>query len=94
MLVAAALLVFAVAPDVNNVLFVGGWLFVVVGFRIAAATLVPPGGARVLWDSAFLVGCLLAAWEGGWFLIPAGAAFLVADFGRPPSRRGKAAAER
>jgi len=81
-----ALGLFLIAPAVNGPLLVLGWGIVLSLYRYIA-TAAPDRASRALVDAGFLVICTLAAFEGGWFLLPAGVAYLVRDL--RPDRRGQ-----
>lgn len=55
------------------------WLVVVVVERGIVLSL-DPRNARVLTGFLFAALCFLAAFEGGWYMIPAAAAFLISDW--------------
>jgi hypothetical protein len=81
-LTAIALGAFLVAPNVDGPLLVTVWLLVIGGVR-AIAALLPDPRSRAVLDIAFIVGCVAAAFEGGWLLIPAAVAWLALDLRAP-----------
>jgi hypothetical protein len=78
-LAVAALGLLLVAPNANGPLLVLVWGVALVGFRFVTS-IVPDRAARMVVGVVFLWGCFLAAFSGGWFLIPAGLAFLLLDW--------------
>lgn len=85
-LVAGVLCLFLVIPGVDGIVLALAWGGLVGLFRYGVA-LLPDRDARLWVDGIFLVACLLAAFEGGWYLVPATIAFAVKDLGE---RRGAA----
>jgi hypothetical protein len=85
-LLALACGVFLIAPDVNGPLLIAAWL-VVFGIERAVAASIATRDARVALDAILLIGCVLAAFEGGWYLVPSAIAFLWIDR-RPTSPTG------
>jgi hypothetical protein len=81
-LVAIACTLFLFAPGADGPLIVLGWL-VVFGTVRAIASRVTTREGRLALDGLLVFGCLLAAFEGGWFLVPAALAFAWSD--RRPS---------
>jgi len=80
-LTAGALALFlAISP--SGFLLAGGWALVILVARVLAGVAGSREG-RLTVDAIFTVVCILAAFEGGWYLIPAAVAFIVAD--RRPS---------
>ena len=78
---AGALALFlAISP--SGFLLAGGWALVILVARVLAGVAGSREG-RLTVDAIFTVVCILAAFEGGWYLIPAALAFIVAD--RRPS---------
>lgn len=75
----AALVLFLVAPNANGPLLVLVWAVVLFGFRGIVAG-VRERKARLIVGAAFLWVCFIGAFWGGWFLLPAGAAFLAYDW--------------
>jgi hypothetical protein len=76
LLAAAAILVFAVSP--GGWILAAAWALVILVVRVVAS-LAPSREARTIIGVLFVAVCLLAAFEGGWYVIPAGLAFLWAD---------------
>lgn len=68
-----------VAPNANGPLLVLVWSLAVAAFRYLTS-IIAGRTPRFVLGAAFLWGCFLGAFWGGWFLIPAGVAFLVADW--------------
>ncbi len=54
------------------------WTAILLLYRGFAA-LVPDRGGRLVLDALFAGFCVLAAWEGGWLMLPAVAAFSACD---------------
>jgi hypothetical protein len=77
-LLALACGVFLIAPDVNGPLLVAVWLLVF-GIERAAVASIATRESRVALDAILLVGCVLGAFEGGWYLVPASIGFLWID---------------
>jgi hypothetical protein len=77
-LVAVALGVFLLIPGANGPVLVLVWGAIVVAIRYGVAIL-PDRRSRLWADGVFVIGCFLAAFEGGWYLVPAALAFLVKD---------------
>jgi hypothetical protein len=99
-LTALALGLLWIAPEVPGPVFALVWGTILVAFRFASSIAATQPG-RIVIDIVFLGACLLGAWWGGWFLVPAGLAFLLHDgiqdgsreLGRSapgPSRKGSA----
>lgn len=78
LLVGCAFVLYLLAPNANGPVLVLAWGAIVAVFRFGATALVDRG-ARVVADTVFIVVCLVAAFEGGWFLVPAALAFLARD---------------
>lgn len=78
----AGALVLFVAISPSGFLLAGGWALVILVARVLAGVASSRDG-RLAVDAIFTVVCILAAFEGGWYLIPAAVAFIVAD--RRPS---------
>lgn len=74
-----ALALLLVAPNANGPLLVLVWAIAVAGFRYLAS-ITAGRTLRLIVGAAFLWACFLGAFWGGWFLIPAGIAFLVIDW--------------
>jgi hypothetical protein len=81
-LLAAALVLFVLIPDAAGVALALIWGAIMVGLRIAIR-LLPDRTARLWADGLVVLGCFLAAFEGGWYLIPAAVAFAVQDWRGP-----------
>ncbi len=77
-LVAAALGLFAAIPEAGGPMLALMWAVIVGVFRFSVAVL-PDRSSRLAADGVFIVVCFLAAFEGGWYFIPAALAFAVAD---------------
>ena len=77
-LAATALGLFVAFLGVESLLLVGVWIVLIGAFRLvtlgAASRM-----AKVSVDATFLVLLGVAVFEGGWWLIPAGLAWLVGD---------------
>jgi hypothetical protein len=89
-LAALALALFLLAPDINGPLLVLVWLAIITAYRVVVAMMAEPRALATV-DLAFILLALLAGFWGGWFLIPAGIAWLVCDLrdrrtGAPPVR--------
>jgi hypothetical protein len=77
-LAAAAVVLFAAIPEAGGPTLALIWGVVVGLFRFSVAVL-PDRRSRLAADGIFIVGCFLAAFEGGWYLIPGAFSFAVAD---------------
>lgn len=77
-LVAVALGVFLLIPGANGPVLVLVWGTIVVAVRYGVG-LLPERTSRLWADAVFIFGCFLAAFEGGWYLLPAALAFVVKD---------------
>lgn len=73
---AAVLLFSLISP--SGLLLAAAWGLVILTLRFVAA-LAASRQARVGIGIVFAVGCFLAAFEGGWYLLPAAVAFIIAD---------------
>jgi hypothetical protein len=76
-LAAAALLLF-VAISPSGLLLAGAWGLAILVARVLAAVATSRDG-RLGIDAVFTVVCVLAAFEGGWYVVPAAVAFILAD---------------
>ena len=75
----AAALGFFLWVSPAGLVLAGGWGIVLLLVRGFTA-LFPARRTRLWIDAAFGAACFLAAFEGGWYLIPAVAAFAVSDW--------------
>ena len=95
-LVAAGLLdTFPVVVGWFGVVLLTGWAFILLGYR-AAVSLATTRAGRLLIDGLFAALCLVAAFEGGWYLLPAVGLFALGDAlgvpaASPPRWHGPAA---
>lgn len=80
--IAAAWLI--IAGGLFGALLASVWAVLFLLARTEAA-LQPTKGRRLAIDSALLLLCLAGGFEGGWYLIPAGGAFVVGDLLGPDS---------
>jgi hypothetical protein len=62
----------------GGLVLAAGWAVVVLIVRLIAAS-VGSRAARIWTGAVFVLVCFLAAFEGGWYVLPAAVAFLVAD---------------
>lgn len=86
-LAAGALILFLVAPDSNGPLLVLLWASALLGYRYAVG-LMRSSAERVAVDAIVLAACLVLAFEGGWFLVPAVLAYLDLDRRSPSASSG------
>ena len=77
-LVAVALSVLLLIPDANGPVLVVVWGTIVLAVRYGVG-LLPERTSRLWADALFTTGCFLAAFDGGWYLLPAALAFMVKD---------------
>jgi hypothetical protein len=77
-LLLGAAVTFLMMPIVGGILFALSWTLVVALFRLIAAT-APSRRTRLALDLLLVIVCPIAAWEGGLYVLPAAAAFFVAD---------------
>jgi len=77
-LVAAALTLFLVIPGVNGPVLLLAWGGIMGLYRYGVAVL-PDRRSRLVVDGFCAFACLLAAFEGGWYLLPAVLAFSIED---------------
>ncbi len=85
LLVVAALALLVEAFGPGNALVLGaGWTVVFGAFR-GIAMVATQRAWRLLFDGLLIVLCFLAAFEAGWYLMPAAVAFLLTDVWAPPS---------
>jgi len=90
LLAVAALALFAVIPDSAGLLLAVVWSGAILAWRGVAGAL-PDPRSRVWLDLFVMLGLCMAAFEGGWYLLPAGVAFLLNDrtgFGSGPQSGG------
>ena len=82
-LTAGAFGIFLLVLASDGLTLVLTWGVVILAYRGSAA--LGQGRTLRLWlDALFALVCVLAAFEGGWYLIPAAAAFSRADWRRSP----------
>jgi hypothetical protein len=81
-LTVGAFVVILLAPDVAGLWLVLTWTVIWATYRLVANG-IPDRVGRAAVDVVFLVLAFAAAFEGGWFFIPAGIAYLVHDLVRP-----------
>lgn len=79
LLAALALALLLVAPNANGPFLVLVWGVALAGFRYVAS-MTPDRAPRLILGATFVWASFLGAFWGGWFLIPAGIAFLVMDW--------------
>ena len=77
-LAAGALVLLLLAPAVDGPFLLIGWLLALAGYRWVSAAM-PDRAGRMAAGGVFLSICVIAAFEGGWFLIPAAIAYLIRD---------------
>jgi hypothetical protein len=77
-LFALACAAFLIAPGIDGPALVVVWLLIF-GIERAVVAMATTRDARLAMDAILLVGCLLAAFEGGWYLVPSAVAFLWID---------------
>ncbi len=85
-LVALAMGVFLLVPDASGPALVLIWGSIVLAARFIVS-LLPDRAARLSVDAFAVLGCFLAAFEGGWYLLPAAIAFMVRDWRAGPAVR-------
>ena len=76
-----ALFLFAIAPNADGPILVFGWSVALIVFRCCAGLMRTRAG-RVAIDAAMGGLCVLAAFEGGWFLLPCVVAYTLIDLRR------------
>ena len=79
LLVVAAFVVFLIAPGADGLDLILIWGAIVAVTRFGV-WLLADWHFRLLVDGLFLAGCVLAAFEGGWYLLPAAGAFAICDY--------------
>ena len=72
--------IFPFALGASGFVVLAVWFAVIVAYRVVASTL-PPGVRPWVGVGAGFV-CLAAGFEGGWYLLPSVALFVVADIQR------------
>ena len=78
-LLLAALGLFLFIPDANGLAVAAIWGLIIVASRVGIG-LLPDRTARLWADSLLAFVCLLAGYEGGWYLLPAVIAFAIQDW--------------